>query len=130
MVNTTRLMAMIHLAEFESKDGKALETHKYYRSDYIALDMIKTFFLTTIAYVLILFLLVASNLEFLLDDIDRMDIRVLVSEIIIGYILMLGVYLTISFFRADARYRNARRDVRDYEAGLKHLEKLYRRKSS
>jgi predicted PurR-regulated permease PerM len=131
MVNRTRLKAMIKLAEYESGEGKkALEIRKYYRSDYIALDLIKTFFLTTIGYILLIGLVGAFNLNYLVDHIDRMDIRVLLTWLIVGYAVILVIYLSISFFRSSARYRNARRSVRGYEEELENLEQLYRRKKT
>lgn len=131
MVNRTRLKAMIKLAEYESGEGKkALEIRKYYRSDYIALDLIKTFFLTTIGYILLIGLVGAFNLNYLVDHIDQMDIRVLLTWLIVGYAVILVIYLSISFFRSSARYRNARRSVRDYEEELENLEQLYRRKKT
>jgi len=129
MVNQARLKVMIRLAEYENGEGKkALEIRKYYRSDYIAMDMIKTFFLTTVAYVLLLGLTAAANMDYLLDHIDQMDIRVLLTWLILIYAVMLGVYLAVSYFRSSARYKNARKSVKEYEENLEALDDLYRRK--
>ena len=53
-----------------------------------AMDMIKTFFLTTVAYVLLLGLTAAANMDYLLDQIDQMDIRVLLTWLILIYVVM------------------------------------------
>ena len=53
MVNRTRLKTMIRLAEYESGTGRRdLSIHRYYRRDYIAANVIRTFFLTTVGYAL------------------------------------------------------------------------------
>ena len=61
LADEDRVRAMIGLTRYENGSGKeALRLRKYYRTDYLALELIKTFFLATIAYILILTLLIAG----------------------------------------------------------------------
>lgn len=85
LADEDRVRAMIGLTRYENGSGKeALRLRKYYRTDYLALELIKTFFLATIAYFLILTLLIAGNAEYLLDHVNSMDIRLAGSYILIG----------------------------------------------
>ncbi len=123
-MNQLRLKEMIRLARFESGKGKtALEICKFYKSDYIAIEMIKTFFLTLIADVLILVLMVAGNLEWLLDHIDELNLAVVGSIVLMVLIAVMAIYLMITFVRANLRYNKAKRSVRAYEIRLRELEK-------
>ena len=55
MLDVQKIKKMHKLAVYESGDGKKhLAISNYYRSDYIGLALIKNFFLTTIAYGLLL----------------------------------------------------------------------------
>lgn len=123
-MNMLRMAQMIHLAHYENgKGGKALKICKYYKSDYVTIEMLKTFFLTTVAYVLILILLAAGNINWLLDHVDQMNLTVTGAAILIGYIVLMAVYLAVTFLLANMRYNKAKRSVRSYEMRLRELRR-------
>ncbi|HUM82676.1 MAG TPA: hypothetical protein PLN48_02750 [Lachnospiraceae bacterium] len=129
LADEDRVRAMIGLTRYENGSGKeALRLRKYYRTDYLALELIKTFFLATIAYFLILTLLIAGNAEYLLDHVNSMDIRLAGSYILIGYIVFMGIYLAITYIRAIVRYGRAKKSVREYENKLHSLKEASREK--
>ena len=75
MINEEKVKIMDQLAVYEKQEGrKYLPVSKYYRSDYIGLALIKNFFLVTIGYGLILAVIAAYNLEYLLDNVHKMDL--------------------------------------------------------
>ena len=75
MINEEKVKVMNKLAMYEKREAKRyLTVSKYFRSDYIGLALIKNFFLVSIAYVLIMAVLVGYQMEYLLDNIHKMDI--------------------------------------------------------
>lgn len=123
-MNLLRIAEMIRLARYENgKGGKALKICKYYKSDYVTIEMLKTFFLTTVAYVLALVLIAAGNINWLLDHIDQMNLAVTISVILILYIILMAVYLAATFLIANKRYTKAKRSVHSYEIHLRELRK-------
>lgn len=127
-MNEIRLREMVPLAMYETKEGsRNLKICKYYKSDYIAMQMIKTFFLTTIAYVLVLMLLAAGNIDWLLDHIDNFDPLQFGSVFVMFYIVMMALYLVLTFVFSKKRYEEARRSVHEYEVQLKKLDMMARR---
>ncbi len=123
-MNQLRLSEMIRLARFENGKGhKALEICKYYKSDYIAIEMIKTFFLTIVADLLIVSLIVAGNLEWLLDHADSLNIVVIGAVILMIAIAVMAIYLMITFISASVRYNKAKRSVHAYEIRLRELKR-------
>lgn len=123
-MNLLRVAEMIRLARYENgKGGKALKICKYYKSDYVTIEMLKTFFLTTVAYVLILLLIAAGNINWLLDHVDQMNLAVTGSVILIVYIVLMAVYLAATFLLANMRYKKAKRSVRSYEIRLRELRR-------
>ncbi len=123
-MNQLRLKEMIRLARFENGKGRsAFEICKYYKRDYIAIQMIKTFFLTLIADGLIILLIAAGNMEWLLEHIDELNLVVIGSVALMIMIIMMAVYLMATFISANLRYNKAKRSVHAYEIRLKELKK-------
>lgn len=122
-MNLLRLSEMIHLARYEEGKGeRSLKICKYYRADYIAIQMIKTFFLVTLAYILILALWAAGHINYLLDNIDKMDLATVGAVILIVYIVILALYLAYTFVRSRVQYRKAKKSVHAYEIRLHELD--------
>ena len=93
MINEEKVKIMDRLAVYEKQEGrKYLPVSKYYRSDYIGLALIKNFFLVTIGYGLILAVIAAYNLEYLLDNVHKMDLISLGVVVLGGYIGILVLY--------------------------------------
>ncbi|MBR3154652.1 MAG: hypothetical protein IKF10_06580 [Lachnospiraceae bacterium] len=125
MVDQERVRLMIRLARYENGEGvEDFRIRKYYRSDYTALQLIKTWILTTLGYGLLLGLVIAGNVEFLLDNIDSMNLRVLFSWILIGYIVLIGAYFAAVYISSVIRYNRAKRNVKEYLTALERISRM------
>ena len=112
MINEEKVKIMDRLAVYEKQEGrKYLPVSKYYRSDYIGLALIKNFFLVTIGYGLILAVIAAYNLEYLLDNVHKMD---LISSV-------------LTYIQYTVKYHKAKKSVKQYYTQLTKLEKIYTR---
>ena len=125
MVDQERVRLMIRLARYENGEGvEDFRIRKYYRSDYTALQLIKTWILTTLGYGLLLGLIIAGNVEFLRDNIDSMNLRVLFSWILIGYIVLIGAYFAAVYISSVIRYNRAKRNVKEYLTALERISRM------
>lgn len=125
MVDQERVRLMIRLARYENGEGvEDFRIRKYYRSDYTALQLIKTWILTTLGYGLLLGLIIAGNVEFFLDNIDSMNLRVLFSWILIGYIVLIGAYFAAVYISSVIRYNRAKRNVKEYLTALERISRM------
>ena len=125
MVDQERVRLMTRLARYENGEGvEDFRIRKYYRSDYTALQLIKTWILTTLGYGLLLGLVIAGNVEFLLDNIDSMNLRVLFSWILIGYIVLIGAYFAAVYISSVIRYNRVRRNVKEYLTALERISRM------
>lgn len=125
MVNPLKLREMISLASFEKGRGRvSMEICRYYRSDYVGLQLIRTFFLTTVGLVLAAGLVIAGNLEAILDLLVYLDIGRVLWEIAAGYLILLVLSLTVTWFLSRRRWNKARRDRQDYLLHLTDLRDL------
>ncbi len=125
MIDQERVRLMMRLARYENGEGaEDFRIRKYYRTDYTALQLIKTWILTTLGYGLLLGLIVAGNVEFLLDNIDSMNLKVLFSWILIGYLILIGIYIAAVYISSVIRYNRAKRNVKDYLTALEKLSRM------
>ena len=75
MVNEEKVKIMNRLAMYEHGEGrKYLPVSRYYRSDYIGLALIRNFFLVTIGYVLGLAGVAAYFSEYLMDNVNKINL--------------------------------------------------------
>ena len=86
MVNEEKVKIMNRLAMYEHGEGrKYLPVSRYYRSDYIGLALIRNFFLVTIGYVLGLAGVAAYFSEYLMDNVNKINLVEVGIYIIVGY---------------------------------------------
>lgn len=125
-IDKKRLYLMIGMARFKekNKDG-AFRINTYTQRDYIAFALIRNFLLTTIAYVLVLALIVLYNLEDFLSNLNSLEIRPLVAVIAVSYLVFLGIYTVIAYILAKIRYVRMQSSIAQYKNGLSRLNHLY-----
>ena len=118
---------MIALARFEQKnEDKALRINKHYEQDFVSFALIRNFYLTTIAFALLLVVFVMYNMDFWLSNLNNLNFQPLIIALILGYLIMLGVYSVIAFTIARLRYTRAANGVRQYTRELDKLGRIYR----
>lgn len=128
MLDTQKIKKMHKLAVYESGEGKQhLAISNYYRSDYIGLALIKNFFLTTIAYALLLLGWAGYKSDYLMNNIHRMNITLLVVAAVGGYIILLVVYSVLTYIYCTVKYSKAQKGIQEYYKNLGHLKKIYDR---
>ncbi|MCH1982146.1 hypothetical protein MCG98_06150 [Ruminococcus sp. OA3] len=126
MLDQNRIRLMTNLARYEDGAGKEdLRISKYYRSDYIGIGLLKNFILTTIGYFLVWGAIIAYNMEYLLDNLHKVNMSVVILEFVIGYLLFLVLYSVVTYIRKRRRYEEARENVKNYYDGLNELARLY-----
>ncbi len=127
MVDKDKLYRMIALARFEKKnEDKALRINKNYEQDYVTYALIRNFFLTTIAFVLLLVVFVMYNMDFWLSNLNNLNFQPLLIALVLGYLIMLGIYTVIAFTIARLHYTRAASSVREYTRELDKLGRIYR----
>ncbi|MCD7867797.1 MAG: hypothetical protein LUG62_06300 [Clostridiales bacterium] len=128
MINEEKVKVMTRLAMYEQHEGKThLPVSRYYRSDYIGLALIKNFFLASIGYIMALAAVASFFIDFLMENIHKMDLILLGSYVLIGYIAVLVIYSILTYVQYSVRYSRAKKSVRQYYMDLTRLEKIYDR---
>ena len=128
MVNEEKVKIMNRLAMYEHGEGrKYLPVSRFYRSDYIGLALLKNLFLVTIGYVLGLAGVAAYFSEYLMDNVNKIDLVAVGVYIVVGYLIILIVYSVLTYIQYSVKYSRAKKSVREYYQDLTRLEKIYGR---
>ena len=128
MLDRDRIILMTKLASYEAGEGKKnLAVTKYFRGDYISLQILKSVISATMAFILIVALFVFYDSELFLSDIYKIDILEYVKKLIMYYFAFTGVYVLISYVVYAIRYRKAKKRLKVYFNNLKRLQILYQR---
>ena len=143
MLDEKRIRQMTKLAFFEKKEEKnALRIGRYFRSDYIGKELLKNFFLASIGYILVLAVAVLYHIEWLVDEIDTIDLQFAAGCLIASYLCFLAVYSIAVYVISTIRYQEAQKKLKwaaDFEFALfpylvngikNHLEDAYFRDMS
>lgn len=128
MVNEQRLHSMIKIAKFDANDGKSCKPMiQYARKDYVALQLLKSFVIGTIAFFIMLGLWVLYSMETLMKQINNMDL--IQSAITLGilYGVFMVIYLLATYIIFNVKYTYGRKKVKKYYAGLKKINAMYMR---
>ena len=126
MLNEERVILMTKMASYEEKEGKKnVSIGNYFRSDYIAIQMLKSIVCATVAFVAVFAMYIFYDLETFMQDIYRMDLIAFAKNVLIYYGVTLVVYGLISYIIYSYRYSKAKKSLKAYYQNLKKLNSLY-----
>ncbi len=130
MVDEERLFLMTRMASFEENEGKkAIPVCEFFRSDYVGLHMLLSAVFITVAYAMVTAVYIFCGMESFLSDFYKTDFVSYGKELLQKYVIVLGIYLVISFLVYSYRYTKAKKSTRVYQKALKRLSIMYDKKS-
>lgn len=128
MLNQDRIKQLYKLAVYEQNEEKRYrQIGKYYRSDYIGKEIIKSIFTGTIAYVFLAALWMMANWEEVLISINNLEIVNTIITMCVIYLAYMIVYLFASYIVYAFRYIAGRKSLDKYIQDLKTLNQMYER---
>ncbi len=120
-----RVKLMTRMASYEANEGKdAIRICRFFRSDYVVLNVVRAAVTSTIAFFLLGGLYVYYNIDKLLQDIYSMDIVEVGKSVITSYVVFVGVFALIAYAVYSFRYDRARKSLKDYNNALRDLSEL------
>ena len=126
MLDESRIKLMTRMASYEDTEGKKMiPISHYFRSDYVGFNMVKTAVSVTIAFGIVLGLYIFCNIDTLLAEVYKMDIKEIGRKLLSLYAIILGVYLFVSFLIYTYRYNVAKKSVKSYNNALRRLAAMY-----
>lgn len=126
MLDEKRIRQMTKLAFFEKKEEKnALRIGRYFRSDYIGKELLKNFFQASIGYVLVVAVMAFYHIEWLVDEIDTVDLQIAAGCLIASYLCFLAVYSIAVYVISTICYQRAQKKLKGYGKELDELQRMY-----
>lgn len=131
MLNNDKIRLMTKLAVYENKDGKEdIRLSKYFKTDYVRYQVIKSVICATIGYAIILGLIFMYKSEYFIKNAIVLDYKTLGSYILGFYIMIVAVYGLASIVGYSIKYDRSRKKLGRYFKLLKRLSKIYNEESS
>lgn len=127
MLNEERIILMTKMAAYEANEGKKnLAIGRYFRSDYIAIQVIKAVISATIAFGIVFALFIFYDFEAFMQDIYKMDLIVFARNVLIYYAVAVVAYGVAAYGICSYRYAKAKKSLKRYSHNLKKLSSLYK----
>ncbi len=126
MINQEKVKDMTKMAIYESHGGdKELAVSAYRRKDYVALQLLKTFILGTVSFVIL-------TLFYLFGKMDTMESLSSITEAkpfaigtVVLYVIFIAVFMLITFFLARRRYEYCSAQAKSYSTELNRVARSY-----
>lgn len=128
MINENKVILMTRASLYEGKTGKKkLKMMKYFRHDYISLQLLSGWLFGTISFLLCAALWGACHMEYLLENIHKMDLKSLGVTALWLYAGVMAAYLFILYAVSSYRYHTAKKSVGSYAHTLQKISDIYAR---
>ncbi len=125
MINKEKTALMTRMAIYEKNAGKEdMKLSRYYKTDYARMNVLRTVVAVTVAFVLIVAMLVLYRLEYYLDNALTIDYKALGLKLLNVYGIVLAVYVVLSFIGYSIRYSLSRKGLSEHYANLSKLKKF------
>ena len=122
MLNEERITLMTKLAAYEQRKGKKnIRISKYFRSDYLMMQMLKSLIYTTIAYAILVGLYLLYHFEGLTENLYQLDLVGMVQKILMLYGIFAVVSCVFTYIVYSYRYHKARKGQKEFMNNLKKL---------
>ena len=126
MLNEERIRLMAQMAAYEEHEGKKdIAINGYFRGDYISFQLLKSAVYATVGYALAVAMYILYDLETFLEEFYKMDVVAFMQDILSKYVLVLAIYLVISYFVYAFRFSRAKRHAKRYQMQLRQLQQMY-----
>ena len=126
MLNTNKVRLMTKLALYETKEGKEdIRLSKYYKTDYVRYQVIKSIICATFGYALILLLIFIYKSESLIRDAVTLNYKIIGTYILGIYIIVVAIYGLGAMVGYSIKYDLSRKKLSRYYKLLKRLNKIY-----
>ncbi|BCJ96287.1 hypothetical protein acsn021_38560 [Anaerocolumna cellulosilytica] len=127
MLNDRKIRLMTKLALYEQKEGKEdIKMAKYFKTDYVRLQVLKTVISVTFGYALILLMIGLYHAEYIISKVVTFNFVRLGQYILGFYIIIMAIYITGAIIGYSLKYNNSRKYLSKYYKSLKRLSNIYR----
>lgn len=126
MINEEKVILMTKLSTYEESTGKEdLNKARFFQSDYVRLNCLKTLVSTTILFWGVAAMYVYYNLAKVIENLTTYDYGKLARNVLLAYVAVCVVYFIIAWLVYTYRYSKAKPGLIRYNQNLKALIDFY-----
>lgn len=126
MLNEEKIKLMTRMAAYEENEGKrSMQIGNYFRSDYIGLQVMKSVISATIAFAIVIAMYIFYDFESVMKEIYQVDLLATGKQILIAYVVFVGIYAVITYMIYAYRYTKAKKSLKKYYTHLTELSGFY-----
>lgn len=126
MLDEKKIRVMTRLAAYEIGAGKKyMPIAHFFRGDYIALEILKSFISGTLAFVMILGFLALCNFEEILSGVYGVDLIEYVKGLGKNYLICMVIYLVATYVYAVVKYTKAKKSLNSYISVMDKFSEHY-----
>ena len=124
MLNEEKIRQMTELALLKKSKGEQMfEIDNYFKEDYVGKHMLRSFFVYTVCFALVVVLAILYNLENLMSSMNPIGLLSVIYILI--YVLGLLRFEIITYRFFSKKYDEAQKDLKIYNARLNYFEKKF-----
>ena len=124
MLNEEKIRQMTELALLKKSKGEQMfEIVNYFKEDYVGKHMLRSFFVYTVCFALVVVLAILYNLENLMSSMNPIGLLSVVYILI--YVLGLLRFEIITYRFFSKKYDEAQKDLKIYNDRLNYFEKKF-----
>ncbi len=128
MLNEDRIRLMTKMASYEEGKGKEyMPIKQYYRKDYVALGMMKSFITSSIAFGILFFCWILYEMEQITELLAKKDLVELGTFVLMIYAVFVAVYEVIALVVYNWCYTKATASIKEYHSVMRKVERLQER---
>ena len=126
MLSEERIILMTRMASYEQGEGREnVKIGNYFRSDYIALHVLKALVCSIISFGILFGLYMLCNFEDFLENLYKMDLLAFAKDVLTYLVAMVGGYTVLIYIVSTWRYAMAKKSLKCYYHNLKKLNSFY-----
>lgn len=123
MLDEKNIRVMTKLASYEEGVGKKyMAIGNYFRTDYITLQLLKSFVCGTIAFLAVGGIMLFCNFEMLMGEAYETDLVEFAKGLGKKYLILIGLYLLATYIWSAWKYTKAKKSLNSYKDVLNKLE--------
>ena len=124
MLNEEKIRQRTELALLKKSKGEQMfEIDNYFKEDYVGKHMLRSFFVYTVCFALVVVLAILYNLENLMSSMNPIGLLSVIYILI--YVLGLLRFEIITYRFFSKKYDEAQKDLKIYNDRLNYFEKKF-----
>lgn len=126
MLSEERVKLMTRMASYDEGEGKKnTSIAKFFRSDYIGIQVLKAVICATIAYMIAFGVYIYVDFENFMLDIYKLDLWEFAKQVVKYYVITVVSYSLLVYVGFSFKYGKAKKNLKRYFYNLKLLNSMF-----